>query len=159
MAERAAHAPSKFVGAWVRLIRGIMRFRAGRRDAAADFTGAIDQAKEDLKSFENFDPLDTIAFSHAGLALLGRPSHADLAVHAYQRARELAPAAGIVDIGLTAFSCFGHDPAVAEIGVRLFGPTYPMSARRRGARRVAHTSGSDGRQPAARARRRSGSDP
>jgi hypothetical protein len=102
-------------------IRGIMRFRAGLRNAAADFEKAIKSCNEDIEKFVNFDPLDTRAFAHAGLAMLGRRGHEELAVQDYRRARELAPARGIVDIGRTVFSCFGSTPQVRHMEQRLFG--------------------------------------
>jgi tetratricopeptide (TPR) repeat protein len=122
LADRAAERPTAFVSAWVLMIRGIMRVRAGRRDDAADdFTNAIARCDEEIGAFENFDPLDTRAFAHAGLALLGFTGHEDLAVQDYQRARELASARGIVDIGKTVFSCFGSTPPVERMANRLFG--------------------------------------
>ena len=78
-------------------------------------------ARRTSKKDENFDPLDTRAFSHAGLAVLGHGEHEALAVRDYRRGRELAPAAGIIDIGRTVFSCFGSAPTVARLADRLFG--------------------------------------
>jgi tetratricopeptide (TPR) repeat protein len=120
MAERAADSSSGFVQAWVLMIRGIMRFRQDRDDAADDFIKAIEQSDKDVERFKNFDPFDTRAFAHAGLALLGAEGHEDLAVRDYRSARELASGGGIVHIGRTVFSCFGSTPAVERIAKRLF---------------------------------------
>jgi len=98
-----------------------VRFRAGLRDAEADFEKAIQASKKAIQRYENFDPMDTLALAHAGMALLGREGDAELAVQKYQRARELATARGIVDIGRTVFSCFGPDPAATRLGKRIFG--------------------------------------
>ena len=95
-------------------------FALGRRNAGDDFDKAVKISNEAIDKYENFDPLDTLAFAHAGLALLGRDGHADTAVNKYQRARALASAAGIVDIGRTVFSCFGSNPSVKRLTERLF---------------------------------------
>jgi hypothetical protein len=46
-------------------------------------------------------------------------NHLDSAIQAYQRARELAPARGIADIGLIVFSCLGAEPAVNRLREQL----------------------------------------
>src|SRR5262249_9783758 len=115
MADWAAQRGSDFIVNWEHLIRGIMRFRVGDEDGAkADFEEAVAGCEKSIANFENFDPLDTLAFSHAGLALLGRQEHIERAVTGYRRARKLAPAPGIVDIGRKVFFCLGRTPRSRE---------------------------------------------
>ena len=115
-ADRALQWSSEYLAGWKHFIRGIMRYRVGdQMGAKADFERAVALSETSIARFENFDNVDTLAFSHAGLAIIGQSVHVDLAVRAYCRARQLAAGGGIVDIGRTALSCFGDDPAVTKM--------------------------------------------
>jgi tetratricopeptide (TPR) repeat protein len=116
MAEKAVSHASPVLAAWDHLIRGIMRYRvADLRGARADFQKSLAEAEGAIREFESFDHLDTSAFAHAGMTLLGEQEHRQKAIAAYQRARAIAPAPGIRDFGLLVFSCFGSEPAVINL--------------------------------------------
>ena len=118
--EHSLKWSSPFLAAWEHLIRGIMRYRmhdvAGAKE---DFAEAIADSERSISEFETFEHLDTLAFARAGLVLLGTTDHLDGAIQAYQRARELAPARGIADIGLIVFSSFGAESAVNSLREQL----------------------------------------
>jgi tetratricopeptide (TPR) repeat protein len=116
MANRAVEWRSPVIAAWDYLVRGIMRYRLEDTSRAEqDLSEAISLSEAAIAEFETFDYLDTLAFAQAGLALLGKTDRLLPAIASYRRARELASARGIVEIGLTTFSCFGAEPAVSGI--------------------------------------------
>jgi tetratricopeptide (TPR) repeat protein len=116
MAERATENPSPVLEAWDHVVRGIVRFRlSDLQGARIDFEKSLTPAVSSTSDFECFEDLDTAAFAHAGLTLIGEEDHRRKAIATYQRARTLAPASGINDINLVVFSCFGDDPSVLRL--------------------------------------------
>lgn len=77
---------------------GLAAFRRDKKeDARVAFHDGYLAAKDRLKPNEHdFQFLDTYGLVACGLALLNEPSYVDIAVDAYRRARQLAPAVGAV---------------------------------------------------------------
>lgn len=96
---------------WIDLLRGIFLYRNQKKTQAASVfqeTTTHLTAKLTLPdATQSFDLWDTVAFCHVGLALYGQTGHAEKARAAYQRARELSSAKGIVDIGLISARLLG----------------------------------------------------